>query len=138
MEGKNAVKSVIRVATDSAPEPAGHYCQATAWNDLIFVSGQLATSADGEQNADKPFETQVRQALGNILAIVREAGSDPEHVLRITAYIVGVENWPVFNQVYAEIFGDIRPARAVVPVPELHLGYSIELEAIAVRRPVQA
>jgi endoribonuclease L-PSP len=52
---------------------------------------------------------------------------------KLTAYLVGVEYWPAFNAIYAEVLGNHRPARAVVPVPALHHGYLIELEAIAVR-----
>jgi 2-iminobutanoate/2-iminopropanoate deaminase len=51
----------------------------------------------------------------------------------VTAYLVGVEHWPAFNAIYAEVLDNHRPARAVVPVPALHHGYLIELEAIAVR-----
>lgn len=122
-----------RIATGSAPAPAGHYSQAISWRDLVFVSGQLATRPEGEQTADQPFEDQVGRALANVLAILAAAGCGPEHVLRITAYIVGVENWPAFDRVYAEVFGDARPARTVVPLTALHHGFLVEVEAIAAR-----
>lgn len=125
--------TIDRIATTAAPAPAGHYSQATGWRDLIFVSGQLGPTPDGIHTADQPFEVQVRQALTNLMAIVKAAGGGPQDILRVTAYIVGVENWGAFNSVYAEVFGEAKPARAVVPVPELHLGYSIEIEAIAIR-----
>ncbi|WP_331684811.1 RidA family protein [Consotaella aegiceratis] len=124
---------IERIGTPDAPAPAGHYSQATAWRDLVFVSGQLPSLPDGTRLADKPFEDQARQALANVFAILKAAGSGPEHVLRVTAYIVGVENWPAFNATYAAAFGDARPARTIVPVPELHFGCQVELEAIAVR-----
>ncbi len=125
---------IIRIATDAAPAPAGHYAQAAAWRDLLFVSGQLGVRADGAHTAGERFEVQARQALGNMLAVLAAAGCGPEQVLRVTAYIVGVENWPAFNTVYAELMGDARPARTVVPVPELHHGYLIEVEAVAARQ----
>lgn len=124
------------VSTDRAPAPSGHYAQAVAWRDLVFVSGQLAANPDGTHAADAPFEAQARQALQHVLAILAAAGCGPKHVLKVTAFIVGVAHWPAFNRVYAEIFGEARPARSVVPVPELHHGYLIEIEAIAAR-PVQ-
>lgn len=124
---------IERIATDAAPPPAGHYSQATAWRELVFVSGQLGPRPDGSHTADQPFEVQVRQALDNLLAILREAGCGPEQVLRVTAYIAGVENWPAFNRIYAKRFGEAKPARTVVPVPELHHGYLVEVEAIAAR-----
>lgn len=125
--------SIDRIATEAVPAPAGHYSQATAWRDLIFVSGQLGPRSDGTHTAHQPFEVQVRQTLANLLAILDRGGSGPGQVLRVTAYIVGVGNWPEFNRIYADVFGDAKPARTVVPVPELHHGYLVEVDAIAVR-----
>ena len=125
--------AIDRITTSNAPKPAGHYSQACRYDDLIFVSGQLPVSLEGKALADRSFEEQVRVALSNLLAIVKEAGSGPDRVLKVTAFIVGVDNWPVFNRVYAELFGDARPARSVVPVPSLHHGCLIEIEAIAAR-----
>lgn len=124
---------IEQISTTRAAAPAGHYIQATAWRDLVFVSGQLPLRTDGTHTADASFEIQARQALANLLAIVTEAGSNRERVLRVTAYVVGVENWLVFDRIYAELFGAAKPARAVVPVPELHHGYLVEIEAIASR-----
>jgi reactive intermediate/imine deaminase len=125
--------TIDRITTPNAPKPAGHYSQACGYGDLIFVSGQLPVSLEGKARADLGVEEQVRLALGNMLAIVNAGGSDPDRVLKVTAFIVGVENWPVFYRVYAELFGDSRPARSVVPVPSLHYGCIVEVEAIAVR-----
>jgi len=126
--------SIDRITTADAPKPAGHYSQACGYRDLVFVSGQLPVSLEGKARADLSVEEQVRLALGNMLAIVKAAGSGPDRVLKVTAFIVGVENWPAFNRVYAELFGESRPARSVVPVPSLHHGCVVEVEAIAVRR----
>ncbi|WP_267424270.1 RidA family protein [Methylobacterium sp. GC_Met_2] len=103
------------------------------WRDLVFVSGQLGSRPDGTHTADQPFDVQVRQALANVLAILEEAGCGPQEALRVTAYIVGVENWPAFNRIYAEVFVEAKPARTVVPAPQLHHGYLVEIEAIAAR-----
>jgi enamine deaminase RidA (YjgF/YER057c/UK114 family) len=59
------------------------------------------------------------------------AGGSPEQLARVTAYIVGIENWPRFNAVYAALLPNARPARTVVPVPELHHGFLVEIDAIA-------
>ena len=124
---------ITAVETSAAPRPQGHYAQAVEAGGFVFVSGQLAARADGTPLADMPFEQQARQALANVLAIVAGAGLGRDRIAKVTAYLVGVEHWPVFNAIYAEAFGEHRPARAVVPVPALHHGYLIELEAIAVR-----
>jgi len=68
-----------------------------------------------------------------MLSIVRAAGSGPDRVLKVTAFIVGIENWPAFNAVYAELMGAHKPARAVVPVPALNHGCLLEIECVAAR-----
>jgi 2-iminobutanoate/2-iminopropanoate deaminase len=109
--------------------PAGHYAPATAYGDLVFVSGQLPVGVDPAA----PFDAQARQALGNLFDVLRAAGTTQGQLLKVTVYIVGIEHWPAFNTLYAELMGEARPARAVVPVPELHHGYLVEIEAIAAR-----
>ena len=125
--------NIERITSDSAPRPAGHYSQACVHGDLIFVSGQLPITPEGKVLGDRSFEEQTRQAVANLLSIVKAAGSGPDRVLKVTAFIVGIENWPAFNAVYAEMLGAHKPARAVVPVPALNHGCLIEVEAIAAR-----
>ena len=99
----------------------------------MFTAGQLGVRLDGSHTAHLPFEDQVRQTMTNLFAALRAGDADRADILKVTAYIVGVEHWPHFDAVYAEMMGEWRPARAVVPVPELHHGYLIELDAVAVR-----
>jgi reactive intermediate/imine deaminase len=115
----------------SVAAPKGHYSAAVTHGGLLYVSGQLGVRADDSHTAGQPFADQARQALLNMLAILGDAGTGPENLVRVTAYIVGIENWPVFNRVYAEMLGDVRPARTVVPVPALHYDYMVEIDAIA-------
>lgn len=114
------------------PVPAGHYSHAAIAGGLVFVSGQLPIDREGRAVTEAAFEAQVEQALANVFAVLRETGSAPELVVRVTAYIVGVERWPAFNQVYARFFGAHRPARAIVPVAALHYGCLVEIDALAV------
>ena len=123
---------LLDIGTDEAPRPAGHYVQAKRAGDHLYISGQLPIRADGAPLPDDGFETQAAQAIDNMLAILKAAGGQPADLARVTAYIVGVGNWPRFNAVYAEKLGDARPARTVVPVPELHYGYLVEIDAVAV------
>jgi 2-iminobutanoate/2-iminopropanoate deaminase len=122
---------VALVTTDELSPPGGHYSHATRFGDLVFVSGQLGIRSDGSHTSHLAFEDQVRQALENVLTTLRSAGATAEDVLKITAYIVDVERWPRFNALYAEVMGSARPARTVVPVPQLHYGYLVEIDAIA-------
>lgn len=119
------------VLTDAAPAPAGHYSQAIRSGQILYISGQLPIRADKAPLPDMSFETQARQAISNMLAILEAAGGKPADLCRVTAYIVGVENWPEFNRIYGDMLSNAKPARAVVPVPELHYGYLVEVDAVA-------
>ena len=123
---------IVTIFTEKAPKPSGHYSQALRGGGLIHISGQLPIAESGiPENQSASFNAQVGLALGNFLAILDAAGAQRQDVLKVTAYIVGVENWPLFNQAFAEAFGDHRPSRSVVPVPELHHGYLIEIDGVA-------
>lgn len=119
------------VATANAPAPGGHYSQAIRHDGLVYVSGQLPVAPDGAHRPDADFADQARLAIRNMLAIVEAAGGSADKLLKVTVYIVGIDNWPRFNTVFADMLGDVRPARSVVPVPELHYGYLLEIDAIA-------
>jgi 2-iminobutanoate/2-iminopropanoate deaminase len=119
------------ISTDLAPPPAGHYSQAISAGGFLFISGQLPVRPDGQVLAGASFDDQASQAIGNLLAILAAAGGSPAQLVRVTAYIVGVEHWPAFNRVYAARLGEARPARSVVPVPELHHGCLVEVDAVA-------
>ncbi len=122
---------IRRIATPDAPAPAGHYVQATACAGLLHVSGQLPRAADGALLEGASFADQARQALTNLLAVLRAGGCGPADVLKLNAYVVGVAHWPAFDAVMREMFGDVKPARAVIPVAELHYGMLIEVDCVA-------
>ncbi len=124
-------KDMHPVLTEAAPKPAGHYSQAMRAGGTVYISGQLPIRPDGQALADDTFEAQARLAVANMLAILEAAGGKPANLCRVTAYIVGVDNWPTFNRIYADMLPNARPARTVVPVPELHYGYLVEVDAIA-------
>jgi 2-iminobutanoate/2-iminopropanoate deaminase len=120
------------VTTNELAPPGGHYSHAVRFGVLVFVSGQLVNRPNGSHTSHLPFEDQVRQVLENLLTALRSAGATAADVLKVSAYIVDVERWPRFNSLYAEVMGNARPARTVVPVAQLHYGYLIEVDAIAV------
>ena len=122
---------IKRINTPNAPRAAGHYSQATVYNGLIFVAGQLSIEpATGEEKLG-PIEEQTEQALANVHAILKAAGSDWDRVLKVNVSIADIELWEAFNTVYARVLGENRPARAVIPCGKLHYGFLIEIEAIA-------
>ncbi len=120
------------IVTDQAPRPGGHYSQGVLAGDWLFVSGQLPIDPDGTVRHAADFAEQADLAIANALAIVRAAGKAPAQVAKATLYVVGIANWPAANAAFARAFGDHRPARSIVPVPELHFGVQIEVELIAV------
>jgi len=122
------------ISTPDAPTPAGHYSQAIVYGDTVYVSGQLAVNHVTGEKGIGSIEEQTRLALRNIEQILLSAGSDLAHVVKTTAYVSDVELWGGVNQAYAEVFGDHRPARAVVPSRDLHYGCLVEIEAIAALR----
>lgn len=119
------------IRSANAAAPGGHYAQAVLHDGTLHVSGQLPVRADGSHSSDQPFDVQAALALDNLLAILAAAGCSVNDLLSVTVYVVGIEHWPVFDRVYRRYLGEHRPARAVVPVPELHHGYLIEIQALA-------
>jgi len=120
-----------RIETDDAPSPGGHYAQGVSHGGFLFVSGQLPIDAKSGEKKTGAIEEQTRQVLDNVLAVVVAAGGDKSHIVKTTVYVSDIELWERVNAVYAEFFGLYRPARAMVPVPELHHGFQIEIEAVA-------
>jgi 2-iminobutanoate/2-iminopropanoate deaminase len=121
------------VTTRGAPEPAGHYSQAIVEGGFVFVAGQLPLDpATGDVvGAADDIEAQTRQVLRNVEAILRAAGSGLDRLVSVTVFVTSRSHWAGVNRVYAEMLGSHRPARAVVPVPELRPGCLIEVQAIA-------
>ena len=128
----DSIEVVAKILTDGAPAPAGHYSQATVAGGHVYISGQLPIRPDGTVSPDGRFDAQATLAIKNMLAILAAAGGTPQQLVRVTAYIVGVANWPRFNAIYAALLPDVRPARTVVPVPELHYGFLVEIDAIGI------
>jgi 2-iminobutanoate/2-iminopropanoate deaminase len=111
--------------------PGGHYSHAVAGGGLVFVSGQLPIAPDGTKLAEAAFAEQARQVLDNVARALAGAGSGIDKLLQVRVYVTDIASWPEFNAIYAQWAGDARPARAVVPVPQLHYGFKIEVEAVA-------
>lgn len=108
--------SIRRIhAAPGAIEPVGPYSQAVVAGGLVFTAGQVpAAKTLDDQPAD--FAGQVRQAIRNLQAILVEAGSDLEHVIKVNAYLTNPEQLDEYNAVYKEFFGQHKPARTSVCV----------------------
>ena len=120
------------VSTPAAPRPAGHYSQAVIHGGFVFVAGQLPLDpATGEVVGEGDVAGQTYQVLANVGAILEAAGSGFDRVTSMTLYITSRMHWAEVNRVYAEVLGEHRPARAIVPAGELRPGCLIEVQAIA-------
>ena len=117
---------------DTLATPGGHYSHAAVAAGWVFVAGQLPITASGQRLNDQPFEVQATQVLHNVENALTSAGSGKDRLVQVRVYLTDIALWPVFNTLYAAWIGEHRPARAVVPVPQLHHGLLIEVEATAV------
>ncbi|CCG99133.1 Protein HMF1 High dosage growth inhibitor [Fibrella aestuarina BUZ 2] len=120
------------IQTPDAAPAGGHYSQAVTHNGLVYVSGLLPVLPSGEKLIDAPLARQVQAVLENLNAILTAAHSAPDQVLQVRIYVIDINDWTEINRLYMAFFGPHKPARAVVPVPTLHYGLRLELEATAV------
>ncbi len=122
------MKSAIN--SDKAPKAVGPYSQAVQLGKVVFVSGQLGLTEQG-QFAGEDVASQTRQSLENIKAILQEAGLDMEDVVKATIYLADMNDFAVVNGIYQEYFTAPFPARACVQVARLPKDGKVEIEVIA-------
>jgi reactive intermediate/imine deaminase len=122
---------IVSTNPSTMAAPGGHYSHAVAAAGFVFVSGQLPIAPDGRRLTDAPFEQQAQQVLDNVAAALTAAGASIGRLVQVRVYVTDIDSWPAFNALYAKWAGEARPARAVVPVPVLHYGFKIEVEAVA-------
>ena len=111
-------------------KPKAHYSPAIVHNGLLYVSGQLPLDANGVAQLGS-IEEQTRLCMKNLETILKAGGSDLHHILKVNVFIADIANWARFNEIYASIMGDHRPARIVVPCGLLNRGCEIEIDCIA-------
>ena len=119
------------VATDKAPAAVGPYSQGSSTGCFIFTAGQLGIVPGTKEFAGPDIESQTRQALQNLAAVLKAAGSGLKHVVKTTVFLQDIGEFSRMNGVYAEFFADEPPARSAVQVAALPLGGRVEIEAVA-------
>ncbi len=122
-------KEVIR--TDKAPAAVGPYSQGVRVGDLICTAGQLGIVPGSKDFAGPDIQSQTRQALENLRAVLEEGGSCLDHVIKATVFLQDIGEFSLMNEVYAQFFQDDPPARSAVQVAALPLGGRVEIEVIA-------
>jgi 2-iminobutanoate/2-iminopropanoate deaminase len=119
------------ILTKNAPQPIGPYSQAVSTGNLLFISGQIPLKADATL-AGADIESQTRQSLENIKAILAEAGLTLDNVVKTTVLMKDLGEFGRMNAVYGEYFTSNPPARAAYQVVKLPLDVLVEIEAVAV------
>lgn len=114
----------------SGEKPKGHYAPAVIHQNTVYVSGQLPIDSNGHPNTGS-FTEQTRLCMQNLETVLLAAGSDLQHILKVSVFLSDINNWPEFNTIFREFLGEHRPARIVVPSGILHYGCAIEIDCIA-------
>jgi 2-iminobutanoate/2-iminopropanoate deaminase len=126
-----AEKQVVR--TDRAPGPfqGAPYNQAIRCGELVFVAGQLGVALETGELVGPGIAEQTEQALRNMAAILEEAGSGMDKLVKTTVFLVHLADFAEMNEVYARFVGEQPPARSTIGVAQLPVGARVEIEAIA-------
>ncbi|HVD50178.1 MAG TPA: Rid family detoxifying hydrolase [Gaiellaceae bacterium] len=124
-------KTVVRTEEAPAPFQGAPYSQAIAAAGLVFVSGQLALRPDHAEIVGETIQEQTEQVFANLRAILEEAGSGLDRLVKTTVFLTELGDFAGMNEVYARHVGDAPPARATIEVSALPSGAKVEIEAIA-------
>lgn len=120
------------IQTDDALKPAGHYSQAIKHAGLLYVSGQLPIDPDTGNKINGDINTQANRVFKNLELVLKHAGSDINKVIKLVIYISDVELWDKVNNICGEYFVVHKPVRTIVPTRNLHFGFNIEIDCIAI------
>ena len=119
------------IGTEKAPAAVGPYSQGVRMGDFIFTAGQLGIIPGTKEFAGPDIESQTRQALENLRAVLEAGGSCLKHAIKTTVFLADMGEFARMNAVYAEFFPETPPARSAVQAAALPLGGRVEIEAVA-------
>ena len=120
------------VSSNAAPKAIGPYSQAIIAGNMLFLSGQIALDPATGNLVEGDFGIQARRVFDNLRAVLKVAGTDFSRVVKATVYLSDLTNFAALNTIYAEYFGDHKPARSTVGVAALPRGAAVEVDLIAV------
>ena len=119
------------VHTDKAPAAIGPYSQAIVHGDIVYCSGQVALLPGTGELFQGDVQGETRQVLANLAAVLEAAGSGLDKCLKVQVFLKDMDDFAAVNAVYAEAFGDHKPARACVQVARLPKDVRVEIDAVA-------
>src|SRR5437867_3517902 len=120
------------ISSSGAPKAIGPYSHAIKAGNVVYASGQIAIDPATGNLIEGDFTAQARRVLENLKSVLHDAGTDFGRVAKATVYLTDLANFPTLNTIYAEYFGEHKPARATVGVAALPRGAAVEIELIAV------
>lgn len=120
------------ISTTAAPKAIGPYSQAVRAGNMLYLSGQIALDPATGNLVEGDFSAQARRVFENLKAVLHEAGTDFKRVVKATVYLPDLANFQTLNGIYAEYFGDHKPARSTVGVAGLPRGAAVEIDLVAV------
>lgn len=121
-----------QAVTTDAPATGAPYSLGIITGNLVFVSGQVPMNTETKEVLRDDFEGEVRLCIANVERILKAAGTDLDHCVKVVVFLADMNNFARLNVVYSQYFGDIKPARSCVQVARLPLDVDVEIEAIAV------
>lgn len=121
------------ICSSNAPAAIGPYSQAIEINGTLYTSGQIAIDSKTGNLKGNNVTEQAQQVFDNIKAILSEAGYGLEHVVKTTVFITDMSAFAEMNDIYAQVFGDLKPARSAVEVSALPKGALVEIETVCVK-----
>ncbi len=119
------------VSTEKAPKALGPYSQALKAGGFVWCSGQIPINPATNSIEATTIEDQTRQAISNLKNVLEAAGTSLANVVKTTVFIKDMNDFAALNGVYAEMFGDTKPARSCVEVARLPKDVKVEIECIA-------
>ena len=119
------------IATDSAPKAIGPYSQAVKEGHFFYTSGQIPLDPATGKLVEGDFGTMARRVFENLAAVLEASGGEFRHVVKTTVYLKSLSDFQELNAIYAEYFGDHKPARSTVGVAQLPLDSPVEIDLIA-------
>ncbi len=121
------------IATDKAPAAIGPYSQAIEIQGFVFTSGVIPVVPETGEIVEGGIEKQAEQAIGNLVALIRESGADPANTVKTTVFIKNMDDFAKVNEIYSKFFSGDCPARSCVEVARLPKDVLIEIEAIVAK-----
>lgn len=120
------------VFSKNAPEAIGPYCHAVVVNNMVYTSGQIPLTLQGEL-VSEDVQEQTKQVLDNLSAVLKDSGASLDSVVKTTIFISDMNDFPLINEVYGEYFNAHLPARSCVEVSRLPRDVKVEIEAVALK-----